>query len=435
MDSADFSRIDWIIMEVSNYSDVIVVGGGPAGTTAATLLKRKGWTVTLFEREKHPRFHIGESLLPKNLPIFAELGILDEIHRIGVYKPGADFSVPGQTENFKAFPFADALGDSPPHAYQIRRSEFDKVLFDNCRNAGVDAHEEQCVTRVELDGSGRSHRVFVRGSAGEETVWTCGYLIDASGRDTLLASQEKWKMRNPRHASAAMFTHFNGAKMRSGKHSGNISIYWFDGGWVWMIPLPDDAMSVGTVCHANYFKQRKSSKDEFFFATLQHCAGAWERVRDAEQIMPVQATGNYSYLSRDNIGDGFALIGDAYAFIDPVFSSGVYLAMASASDIVDVAERWLEQDQAGYRKSVKRYQGRVNRAVSTFAWFIYRFMTPGMVHLFQNSRNTFQLEQAVTSMLAGDVYSSLRVRWRLMIFKLIYAVVQVTTPSGQKSVQ
>ncbi len=422
-------------MEASNYSDVIVVGGGPAGTTAATLLKRKGWTVTLFEREKHPRFHIGESLLPKNLPIFEELGILDEIHRIGVYKPGADFSVPGQKEGFKTFPFSEALGDSAPHAYQIQRAEFDKVLFDNCSNSGVDAVEEHCVTRVELDSEGRSHRLFVRGPDGEQTIWTCGYLIDASGRDTLLSSQEKWKTRNPRHASAAMYTQFKGAETRPGKHAGNISIYWFDGGWVWMIPLPDDVMSVGTVCHADYFKQRESSKEEFFAETLRRCVGAWGRVENAERIMPVQATGNYSYLSRDNIGDGFALIGDAYAFIDPVFSSGVYLAMSSASDIVDVAERWLEQDLVGYRKSVKRYQGRVNRAVSTFAWFIYRFMTPGMVNLFQNSRNTFQLEQAVTSMLAGDVYSSRGVRWRLNIFKVIYAIAQMTAPSHQKSAQ
>jgi flavin-dependent dehydrogenase len=199
-----------------------------------------------------------------------------------------------------------------------------------------------------------------------------------------------------------------------------------------MIPLPDDAMSVGTVCHADYFKQRKVSQDEFFVETLKRCAGAWERVKDAERIMPVRATGNYSYLSRDNIGDGFALIGDAYAFIDPVFSSGVYLAMSSASEIIDVAERWLEQDQAGYRRAVKRYQGRINRSVSTFAWFIYRFMTPGMVKLFQNSRNTFQLEQAVTSMLAGDVYAGSGIRWRLAVFKLIYALVQGTIPSYEK---
>ena len=288
--------------------------------------------------------------------------------------------------------------------------------------------------RVELDRNGRSHRVVVRGPTGDEMVWTCGYLIDASGRDTLLASQEKWKTRNPRHASAAMFTHFKGAKTRDGKHSGNISIYWFDGGWVWMIPLPNDVMSVGTVCHADYFKQRKSTQEEFFMETLERCPGAWERVQDAERIMAVQATGNYSYLSRDNIGDGFALIGDAYAFIDPVFSSGVYLAMSSASGIVDVAECWLREDSAGYRKSAGRYQKRINRGISTIAWFIYRFMTPGIVKLFHKGGGTLKVEQAVTSMLAGDIYCNFSIRWRLLFFRLVYAVVQTTSKLRRKIV-
>jgi flavin-dependent dehydrogenase len=422
-------------MDASNYSDVIIIGGGPAGTTAATLLKRSGWTVTLFERETHPRFHIGESLLPKNLPIIEKLGILDEVHRIGIYKPGADFQAPGQKDSITNFPFANALGDSPPHAYQVRRSEFDELLFSNCCSAGVDGRQEHLVTRVELDADGRSHRVFVNGPDQDETVWTCGYLIDASGRDTLLATQQKWKRRNPQHASAALFSHFKGAQARTGKYTGNISIYWFDHGWIWMIPLPDDTMSVGTVCNANYFRQLKSSKEDYFLESLRGCDAAWERLRDAEQIMPVTATGNYSYLARESIGNGFALIGDAYAFIDPVFSSGVYLAMSSATEIVAVADSWLRDDRTGYRKAVKRYRSRINRGISTFAWFIYRFMTPGMIKLFANSRNTFQLEQAVISMLAGDVYTNSGVRWRLILFKLIYRVTQATISPNEKHSQ
>jgi len=136
-------------MEESNHSDVIIVGGGPAGTTAASLLHRLGWTVTLFEREKHPRFHIGESLLPKNLPILEELGVLDEVRRIGVYKPGADFCQPGEATEYQTFSFDRALSNTPPNAYQVRRSEFDEILFRNCRNSGINALEEHCVSRTQ----------------------------------------------------------------------------------------------------------------------------------------------------------------------------------------------------------------------------------------------------------------------------------------------
>lgn len=419
-------------MQPTNHSDVVVIGGGPAGTTAATLLKRRGYSVTLFERERHPRFHIGESLLPKNLPILEELGVIDKVREIGVFKPGADFSPPGESVDYQSFAFGRALGNSPSHAYQVKRSEFDHLLFENCASSGVNALEEHCVTKVNLDQDGR-HTIRVKGFDGVITDWTCGYLIDASGRDTMLASQEKWKARNPRHASAAMFTHFKGAVFRSGDDTGNISVYWFEGGWIWMIPLRDEVMSVGIVCRPEYLQKRKVSQDEFLQQTLQKCPGAWGRLKKASQLMPVRATGNYTYSSNRHLGKGFALIGDAYAFVDPVFSSGVYLAMSSGSSVVEVAERWLRGDRPGYEKAANKYHNRVGRGISTFSWFIYRFTTPGMVALFRKPRNLFRIEQAVISMLAGDVYETPQVRLRLRIFKLIYAISQLWN-GGRKRV-
>ena len=413
-------------MKEPSSSDVIVVGGGPAGTTAATLLHRRGWTVTLFEREKHPRFHIGESLLPKNLPILEELGVLDDVRRIGVYKPGADFCQPGQSTEYRVFSFDRALGDSPTHAYQVRRSEFDELLFRNCRESGIDAREDHRVTRVELDENGL-HRIFVTGPDQEMSTWTSKYLLDASGRDTLLASQERWKLRNPRHATAALFTHFSDVSPRPGVDSenGSIGIYWFHGGWIWIIPLRDGVTSVGAVCKPEYLQQRHSSQTDFLIETLRHCPGAWERLKNADPVMPAQATGNYSYASNRHTGDGFALIGDAYAFVDPVFSSGVYLAMSSAAQIVPVVEYWLRGDVRGYARAARKYRVAINRGISTFSWFIYRFTTAEMVNLFGDPRNTFKIEQAVISMLAGDVYASADIRLRLMIFKTIYAISQI----------
>jgi len=421
-------------MAQSNISDVIIIGGGPAGTTAATLLHRRGWTVTLFEREKHPRFHIGESLLPKNLPILEDLGVLDEVRRIGVHKPGADFCQPGQSNDYRVFSFDRALGDSPSHAYQVRRSEFDELLFNNCRESGINALEEYCVSRVELNDKG-AHRVFVTGPDQNESSWTCRYLIDASGRDTLLASQEKWKLRNHKHASAAFFTHFEGVVPRPGidVDNGNIGIYWFEGGWIWIIPLREGVTSVGAVCRPDYLQTRHSSQTEFLLDAIGRCPGAWERVKNAKPLMPAQATGNYSYSSSRHTGNGFALIGDAYAFVDPVFSSGVYLAMSSGVHIVPVAEHWLKGNQAAYEKSAKSYGNAINRGISTFSWFIYRFTTPAMVGLFRDPKNVFKIEQAVISMLAGDVYGAAEIRLRLIIFKVIFAISQFLNTLRRKA--
>ena len=144
-------------------------------------------------------------------------------------------------------------------------------------------------------------------------------------------------------------------RRRTGKQTGNISIYWFDGGWVWMIPLPDDVMSVGTVCSADYFKQRTSSPDEYFIETLKRCAGAWERSPGCRAAHAGAGDGQLLVSVAVTIpGKGFALIGDAFAFIDPVFSSGVYLAMSSAQDIVDVAERWLERGRGPVTREIRK---------------------------------------------------------------------------------
>ncbi|MCH8248609.1 MAG: tryptophan 7-halogenase [Proteobacteria bacterium] len=402
-------------------TDVLVIGGGPAGTTFATFMQRNGTNVTLLEKEHHPRFHIGESLLPMNLPILERLGVLDKIRSIGVPKLGADFTIGNSGAAERIFYFRDALGASPPHAFEVRRSEFDRVLFDNSRQSGVTAIEGMKVTRVVPLADGK-HEVNAIDEQGEEHRWVTRYLVDASGRDTFLSRANGWRIGNSKHASAAVFGHFRGVTRRPGDDQGNISLYWFEHGWIWMIPLRDDIMSIGAVCRPEFLRTRTGTLDEFLLEILESLSETAERMKSATTEMPAQATGNYSYFSDRMSGPGYLMAGDAFAFIDPVFSSGVYLAMNGAERGVEVAEAWFSGSRWNYALARYRFEKDTRRGIATFSWFIYRFTSPAMSYLMSDPRNALQVVQAVISMLAGDVYSNRSVRQRLLVFKTIYNV-------------
>ena len=401
--------------------DVLVIGGGPAGTTAATFLARRGWKVTLLEKDAHPRFHIGESLLPMNLPILERLGVLEQVRAIGVHKPGADFPMRGDGDSVNVFRFDRALDPKFGYAYQVKRAEFDTLLFDNALANGVDARQRVTVERVDFDAGGRPAQVHARDADGNALAFRPRYLVDASGRDTFLGSKLKLKKKNPAHQSAAIFSHFRGVTRRPGEEAGNITVERFAHGWMWLIPLRDDVMSVGAVCFPEYLKTRKGDNETFLMDTLRATPSVWARMAGAERIAPVHATGNYSYTCTRMHGPGWVMAGDAFAFIDPVFSSGVYLGMnggEQAARTVDAILRDPSREAAGQRAMDRR----LRRGLRHFSWFIYRFTTPVMEALFAEPRNHLQLEQAVISMLAGDVFDNRGVRWRLRVFRVVYAL-------------
>lgn len=400
--------------------DVLIIGGGPAGSTAATELANRGRRVVMLEKSRHPRFHIGESLLPANLPLFEHLGVAEQIHAIGMQKWGAEFnsSTDGRQQVFE---FADSWDKSQPFAYQVRRSEFDTILFRNAAMRGAQTLEGWRVTGVEFLPQASGVQVDAEHEDGRRQSWQARYLIDASGRDTFLSRRLDLKRRNPRHNSSALYAHFKGAARHCDRREGNISIYWFDHGWFWVIPLRDGVTSVGAVVWPYYLKTRKVPVQQFFLDTIALCPAVAHRLENATQASPTEATGNYSYTSTRCHGPNHLITGDAYAFIDPVFSSGVMLAMNSGLEAAIAVDTILTSPHES-RAALRRYDRVMRHGPRVFSWFIYRVTNPTMRELFLAPRNTLRMKEALLSLLAGDIFGRTPIWASLRAFKTVYYV-------------
>lgn len=398
--------------------DVLVIGGGPAGSTVAARLAEMGHQVTLLEKAHHPRFHIGESLLPANLPLFDQLGVRDEVEAIGMRKWGAEFVSPWH-EHRQTFEFSDAWDKSMPSAFQVRRAEFDEILIRNAGRKGAQVIEGCRAREVTFLPNDAGVLVQAELDGGATETWHCRFLIDASGRDTFLGNRLKAKQRNPRHNSAALYGHFRGARRLEGRQEGHISIFWFQHGWFWFIPLADGCTSVGAVIWPHVLKARDKPPADFLKDLIGQCPALAARLSQAELVSDVEATGNFSYACDRTHGANYLLLGDAYAFIDPVFSSGVMLAMHSAFVGADTVDTCLRQP-AQAAAALKRFDRTVKFGPKAFSWFIYRVTNPTMRDLFMSPRNLFRVKEALLSVLAGDIYGKTPIWPSLWAFKAIY---------------
>ncbi|MHB8666450.1 MAG: NAD(P)/FAD-dependent oxidoreductase [Burkholderiales bacterium] len=399
--------------------DVLVIGGGPAGATAAALLAERGYRVTLFEKAHHPRFHIGESLLPANLPLLEKLGVAGAVRAIGMEKWGAEFVSPWH-DHKQSFEFADAMDKSMPMAYHVRRAEFDEILIRNASRKHARVVEGCQVREVDFLPGNAGALAQARHDDGSIETVHARFVLDASGRDTFLGNRLKTKQRNRKHNSSALYAHFSGAERNPGKTAGDITIYWFEHGWFWFIPLDRGTASVGAVTWPYYLKTRnKKSLQQFFRETIALCAPLSARLKHAQPISPVEATGNYSYVCDRSHGGNYLLLGDAYTFIDPVFSSGVMLAMQSAFAGADTVDTCLRQPQRA-ATALKQFDNTMRRGPKAFSWFIYRVTNPTMRNMFMEPRNVFRVKEALLSVLAGDVYGRTPIRGPLLLFKGLY---------------
>lgn len=403
--------------------DVAIIGGGPAGSTAATLLAKAGRRVVVLEREKFPRFHIGESLLPFSTQAFDRLGVREKLDRTFIPKFGGEIISSCGSRGVR-FYFKGGYRSNRDRAYQVTRSEFDKLLLDHSRENGAEVYEETEVKNVEFDQdevrltiSRRDGLPPVHGrtEAGPSEV-RAKYLLDCSGRQTVIGNYLNLKQTYDHLQKFAVFAHYENVDRLPGIDATLIRMVRGVDRWFWMIPLTDKRISIGVVMDTAAFRAVKLAPEaalEKFIAEQPLMA---DRMRKAERVSPVYSAGDYSYRNKQFFGDRWLLAGDAAGFIDPVFSSGVFLAIMSAEKAADAIDEVL-RDESLKPRLFKQYSRRVNRVMDVYLTFVTSWYSgKEFLEVFLNPTETMQIAAAVNSVLAGNEGESFQIKWRMWLF-------------------
>jgi flavin-dependent dehydrogenase len=402
-------------------SDVAVIGGGPGGSTVAAHLARAGLGVTLFEREVFPRFKVGESLVPATMLLLERLGVLERIERSGYQiKYGATF-LDEETGYGHTFYFLRGMA-WPNWTYNVPRADFDALLLDHARKQGVVVHQPASVADAAFDAEG----VTLHVASGEERLThRARFLVDASGRDGFLAGRLGHRARVPNLGKVALFAHYRGADRFPGVEEGNVRVYLFDGGWFWWIPMANDVTSIGAVLHARAVRAHAGSPDELFEAMVQRCRAVADHLGGAERVTPIHRTANFAYTNAPIVGDRFLVVGDAIAFVDPIFSSGVFIAMRTG-ELAAEAVRAAFADGRFRARRFAAYERRVWRGVAPFFKFIHRYYEPSFMDLFLRPKDAFGMVRAVLNVLSGGSFIRMPLRVRLSL-ALLFTLARINT--------
>jgi flavin-dependent dehydrogenase len=390
--------------------DVAVIGGGPGGSTVATHLARGGLSVGLFEREAFPRFKVGESLVPATMLLLQRLDILEPVAEGGFQvKYGATF-LDQESGLGHTFYFLEGM-PWPNWTYNVPRAEFDTILLDHARKHGVQVHQPAAVTGVDFEPDGVTVRAR---SGGEALAHRARFLVDASGRDAFVAGRLGQRRRIPNLGKVALFAHFRGADRFPGRQEGNVRIYLFDGGWFWWIPMAGDLTSVGAVIHARTARAHAGDTEALFAAMVARCEAVRQHLAGAQAVTPLHRVANFAYRTTPIVGDRFLSVGDAIAFVDPIFSSGVFIAMRTG----ELAAEAILAAFADGRFRARRfaaYERRVRRGIAPFFTFIDKYYEPAFMDLFLRPRNVLGIVRAVLSVLSGGCFIRMPLRARVSL--------------------
>ncbi|HMV49239.1 MAG TPA: NAD(P)/FAD-dependent oxidoreductase [Blastocatellia bacterium] len=363
----------------SNTYDVIVMGGGPAGSSAAGILAREGRSVVLFEKEQFPRHHIGESLMTDTFWTFQRMGLLEKLKASPfTRKYSVQFANPAGKES-RPFYFFEANHHESAVTWQVTRALFDQMLIEHAAEQGAAVHQQAQVKRVLFEGD-KAVGVEVQMADGSLQQFHAKVVVDATGQTAMLSNKFRWRQRDPKLKKAVLYTYFKGAMREPDLNGGATLVLRTEvgsNGWFWYIPLENDVTSVGIVADPEYLvKGRGQDLAKIFQEEVEKCEPCRRRVEGAERVDKIYSILDYSYRSKQNSGDGFILIGDAYGFLDPIYSSGVLLALKMAELAADaIHDAFKHDDFSGAR--LGQFQYKLDKGIESMRKLVYAFYNEG----------------------------------------------------------
>ena len=388
---------------MAQFYDAAIIGGGPAGSTVATALARAGRSVVVFEKEKFPRFRVGESLLPFCLPIFDALGLSEKIRAAGFQEKYGAFFWNEATGGTRPVVFAKSWDDRHPLAYQVKRADFDLLLLRHCEEAGAVVRQETAIREVLFEG-GRAVGVVARGPDGGDEEIRARAVVDASGQTALLSRKLGTRRFDAKLKRAAVFAHYEGVPRPAGKQAGDILLPTEENVWYWIIPFSDGTSSVGAVFDPVAAGGTEGETlDQRFERLIAGSGRMRELLGSGRRTSRIHGISDYSAASARLQGDGYVLVGDAATFLDPVFSTGVFLAMATGLRAAAAIDRALAKHGRVDSRDLKAYERDANRIFGRFRRFVYAFYDPVFFEAFCSKDPLEPMRAAVTSVLAGGV--------------------------------